>query len=151
MKYETLYSEDVQYTGIAEVVSFAEEKNHTDKYIIKIKSLSIENQTVKKAKNTKLIIYVDKSFDFEYGDIIFFEGNFERAQDQRNDKGFDYERYLRQSKIYGIFDIENIELLKEGSGIVHSFFKFRNNLKEKLYEIYDDDKAGFLAGILLRR
>ena len=94
-------------------------------------------------------MYVDKDIELEYGDIIYFSGSFEKADSNRNDKGFNYERYLRQSKIYGILDIENFEILEENKGIKYKFFNFRNNLKNSLYEIFDEDEAGFLAGILL--
>ena len=38
-KYENLYSQVDECYGIGEIVSFAEEKTYTNKYIIKIKSI----------------------------------------------------------------------------------------------------------------
>jgi hypothetical protein len=78
------------------VISNIEEKTYKNKYIVKIKSLN--GKTI--FKNYKLILYVDKKIDLKYGDVIYFNGDFERAQTQRNSYGFNYERYLRQSKIY---------------------------------------------------
>ena len=92
---------------------------------------------------------MDKDIDLEYGDVIYFYGSFENADSARNDKGFDYERYLRQSKIYGILDIDDYEIIKENKGLKYQIFKLRDNLKNKLYDIFDEDEASFLAGILL--
>ncbi len=146
-KFETLYKEDINIYGIGEIISFAEEKEYKNKYIIKIKKINNDN----KYKNTKLIFYADKNINLEYGDIIYFYNcNFEKALGQRNDKGFNYERYLRQSKIYGILNIGNFEIKFQEKGIRYKFFKFKENMKKSLYEMYQSENAGFLSGLLLR-
>ncbi len=146
-RYETLYQENVSISGVGEIISFKEEKEYKDKYIIKIKQINGDL----KYKNTKLILYVDKNIELEYGDIIYFtNSSFEEASGERNDKGFDYQRYLRQSKIYGILDLGNFEIISQNKGFKFSFFKFRNTLKNNLYNIFEEENAGFLAGLLLR-
>ena len=67
-KYNNLYKENINLTGIGEIVSFAEEKEYKNKYIIKIKQINKDF----KFKNTKLILYLDKEIKLEYGDIIYF-------------------------------------------------------------------------------
>lgn len=147
-KYENLYNENIKISGIGEIVSFAEEKEYRNKYIIKI--YEINNNT--RFKNTKLILYLDKEINLEYGDLIYFyNSGFEKAVGTRNDKCFEYERYLRQSKIYGILNLENFEIISQNKGIKYNFFKIKNDLKNNLYEIFNTEKAGFLAGLLLRR
>lgn len=156
-KFENLYKEDEKFSGIGEIVSFAEEKNYKNKYIIKIKQIELKNSDSSKFKskdykNTKLIIYVDKNVNLEYGDIIYFKNcNFEKASTTRNDKCFDYGRYLRQSKIFGILDLENFKIISQNKGLRYKFFKFRNDLKESLYNLYNEENAGFLAAYMLRR
>lgn len=94
--YNKLFDFIDSCNGTALVISNIEEKTYKNKYIVKIKSLN--GKTI--FKNHKLIMYVDKKIDLKYGDVIYFNGDFERAQTQRNPYGFNYERYLRQSKIY---------------------------------------------------
>ncbi len=94
--YNKLFDFIDSCNGTALVISNIEEKTYKNKYIVKIKSLN--GKTI--FKNYKLILYVDKKIDLKYGDVIYFNGDFERAQTQRNSYGFNYERYLRQSKIY---------------------------------------------------
>lgn len=146
-KYNNLYKENINLSGIGEIVSFAEEKEYKNKYILKIKQINKDF----KFKNTKLILYLDKEIKLEYGDIIYFENsNFERVFGTRNDKCFNYERYLRQSKIYGILNLEDFKIISKNQGIKYHFFKFKNELNQKLYEIFDYEKASFLAGLLIR-
>lgn len=144
-KYENLYSELSDCVGVAEVVSFKEEKEYKNKYIFKIKYIDSN----KKYRNTKLLIYTSKDIDLKYGDIVSFSGNFEKASSKRNSKGFDYERYLRQSKIYGIININELKILENKKSVLQIIFNFRNNLKQKLFETFDKNQASFLAGILL--
>ena len=82
-KFENLYKENIDIYGVGEIISFAEEKEYTNKYIIKIKEINNDN----KYKNTKLIFYADKNINLEYGDIIYFYScNFKKALGKRNDK-----------------------------------------------------------------
>ena len=146
-KYETLYKENINISGIGEIISFGEEKEYKTKYIIKIEEVNGDL----KYKNTKLILYIDKNINFEYGDIIYFyNSSFEKVSGKRNDKGFNYERYLRQSKIYGNLEFKNFEIISKNRGIKYNFFKFKDNLKNLLYEIYQPENAGFLSGLLIR-
>lgn len=135
-KYETSFENKEICYGIGEIISFAEEKNYTNKYIINL-------------KGKKFITYLSKEEFLEYGDTIYFKGNYKRASGQRNDKGFNYERYLRQSKIYGILNIDEFKIIKQNKGIKYYFFLGKEKLKNRLYEIFDKQEAGFLSGILL--
>lgn len=145
-KYETLYAENINISGIGEIVSFAEETEYKNRYIIKINQINND----KKYRNTKLILYLDKETSLEYGDIIYFyDSSYERALGTRNDKCFNYERYLRQSKIYGILNIENYEIISQNRGLEYKLFKFKDNLKNSLYEMFSTEDAGFLVGLLL--
>ncbi len=135
-KYEKLFPQDFKINGVCEVISFAEEKEYTNKYIVKY-------------NKKKLIAYIDKEICLEYGDVIFCDGEFKKASSSRNLKGFNYERYLRQSKIYGIVNVEDVKVLSKNRGIFYSFFKLKNNLKNRINESFEEKKAGFLTGILL--
>ena len=51
-----MYAENINISGIGEIVSFAEETEYKNRYIIKINQIKND----KKYRNTKLILYLDK-------------------------------------------------------------------------------------------
>lgn len=142
-RYENLFPKECKGVGIAKVISFVEKKEYVNEYIIKIKKFN------NSYKSVKLIAYADKKLKLEYGDVIYFEGEFEKAQNQRNNKGFNYERYLRQNKIFGILKIDKINIISRDKGISYYFYKLKFDLRNRLYEKFNLEEAGFLSGILI--
>lgn len=142
-RYENLFPKECKGVGIAKVISFVEKKEYVNEYIIKIKKFN------NSYKSVKLIAYADKKLKLEYGDIIYFKGEFEKAQNQRNNKGFNYERYLRQNKIFGILKIDKINIISRDKGISYYFYKLKFDLRNRLYEKFNLEEAGFLSGILI--
>jgi competence protein ComEC len=142
-KYETLYEGVENVSAIAKVISYAEEKDYTNKYIVKIEDLS------RNYNNTKLIVYVSKENALEYGDYIQIDGEFEKASTSRNDKGFDYQRYLRQNKIYGILYAENVKVLKHTKNVFYYIYKLKEDFSERLENLFNEEESAFLKGILL--
>ncbi len=142
-RYESLFPKECKGVGIAKVISFVEKKEYVNEYIIKIKKFN------NSYKSVKLIAYADKKLKLEYGDIIYFKGEFEKAQNQRNNKGFNYERYLRQNKIFGILKIDKINIISRDKGISYYFYKLKFDLRNRLYEKFNLEEAGFLSGILI--
>lgn len=139
---ETIQDKDINI--IVTVVSTKEEKEYTNKYIIKIKKWNFRYD------NLKFILYTDKSIELDYGDIIQISGSLENANESRNYKGFDYRRYLRQNKIYGICNAENINSIdKKSTNIFTYIFSFRNTCSNILEENFNEKEASFLKGLLL--
>ena len=101
-KYEKMYTllsskENIKLIGI--VISNKEEKQYYNKYKIEAK---IQN------KNFRFYIMTDKKINLEYGDKIKLNGEYKRPEVQRNYKGFDYSKYLKQLKIYGTIKCSKI-------------------------------------------
>ena len=141
--YQYISIKEGNYQGSAKVVSFKVEKKYKNKYIVKtLKSSSLLN-------GKKFIIYLDKSIKLNYGDIIYFNGTIEKVSGRRNSKGVDYARNLRQSKIYGILNIEKCIKVNEERNFFVSLYKYKYKLETDLFKIFSRDKAGFLNGILL--
>ena len=84
-------------------------------------------------------MYVNKDIEFEYGDIIYFVGNFEKASSSKNFKGFDYSRYLRQNK----------KKVGKEKDFLYYLELFKKKLKRNLFSVFDKEKSGFLLGLLL--
>ncbi len=136
VNYESLFQNGEELAGTLKVVSFKEETTYKNKYIVKF-------------KNYKFILYCDKDKYLEYGDILKFRGNFEVQNSSKNFKSFDYSRYLRQSKIYGNINLEESEKIGEEKDLLYFIENFKQNLKKNILRIFDEEKAGFLIGILL--
>ena len=78
----------------------------------------------------RFIIYIKKSkTDLNIGDIIKFQGKFSKGEVQRNYGGFDYDLYLKTKKIYGIFKVENFEVIGKEKGILFEWKKLIYNTK----------------------
>ena len=95
----------------------------------------------------KVYFYLDvnknKNKSFDYGDKIYIEGTYEIPETQRNYKGFDYNKYLKQKNILGIIKAENLILKSKEHGNPLLLFsnKISNKIEKKLkellsYEVY---------------
>lgn len=135
---------DGNFNIIATVVSNKEENEYKNKYIIKI------NKWDFKYKNLKFILYTDKNIELEYGDIIQINTTIENATTSRNYKGFDYKRYLRQNKIYGICNSIDVYVIdKENINFCNYIFKLKTKSSNILEENFNEKESSFLKGILL--
>lgn len=104
----------------AKVISEAEEKNYVYSYQAEI-------------DNKKFIFYIPKDVEkLEYGSIIKINAQYTEATRDRNYGGFNYKTYLRTKKIYGIFNVEDVEIVKNGSDNI--IIKLRKYIKSKLRE-----------------
>lgn len=125
------------------IVSNKEEKEYTDKYIIKSKKIN----------NSKFIIYVKKNKrQLKYGDKIKFVGEYIEPEGRRNYRGFYYKEYLKTKKICGTFKVNgNIEIIKQGNPL--NIFFLTNQLRQKIIknaqQILPKDVSQVLLGVLL--
>ena len=143
-EYNNLFKDIDKCEGIGKIVSFKEETEYKNKYIIEIKQINLI-----KRNNNKLILYTEKNINLEYGDIVYFKGNVTNVPEQRNKYGFNYRRYLRQSKVYGILDIDEIQIIEKNYDIITKMQKMRYKIKENLFKQYSKEEAGFLSGLLI--
>ena len=135
-KYENLFKDGDNVSGTLKVISFKDEKNYKNKYIVKFKKY-------------KFILYVDKKEEYEYGDILQFSGTFENSSSSKNFSGFNYSRYLRQQKIFGNLNTENIRKIGEEKDFKYYLENIKLKLKQNLFNNFNKKQAGFLTGLLL--
>lgn len=124
---------------IAKVIRSSEDNSYLKKYILEIKS--------GKYKNYKILAYVKDNLD--YGDIIKFSHEIEKPDGPRNDKGFDYARYLRENKVSGIAKLEDVEKISKEKDFKFYIFEFKKKIISKLDKNYNKETAGFLKAILI--
>lgn len=138
--------ENVDYiNGLAKVVSIKEEKEYTNKYVVKLLKDSEKNSIPK----SNIIIYTKKDINVFPGDIVEIKGEFSKASHNRNFGGFDYNNYLKQLKIYGIVQVQEIRKIAENTSISVFFEKIRMNFLNKIDVLYKKEYSGFLKSLLL--
>lgn len=138
--------ENVDYIkGLAKVISIKEEKEYTNKYVVKI----LKNNEKNSIPKANIIIYTKKDINVFPGDIIEIKGEFSKASHNRNFGGFDYNNYLKQLKIYGIVQVQEIRKIAENNSISVFFEKIRMNFLNKIDVLYKKEYSGFLKSLLL--
>lgn len=152
-KYQKFYlntPESIKIIGT--VVSNKEEKEYNYIYKIRLDKI-IQKSKEEKPINTFLYlnIKIKENYNLEYGDKIFVEGKYEKPNVQRNYKGFDYCRYLKQEKIYGKITPSKIHILYKNS--YNKIQTYSNNcflsIKQKIEENYSGRFKELLLGITL--
>ena len=94
--------DNISCTGI--IISNKEEKEYTNRYKIKIQY---------NKKTVRFYITTNKTIELEYGDKVLFLGTYIKPEEQRNYKGYDYKRYLKQLKIYGTIKCSQIKKISK--------------------------------------
>ena len=129
---------------LIKILSITEEKEYTNKYIVKV----IKCDNVCEVKNKKLILYTEKNMYFMPGDIVKVEGSFSKPQSKRNFGGFDYNKYLKQLKIFGTIQTDKCQKVGESKDIFTFFEKIRREFLNRIDGIYDIEEARFLKSLL---
>ena len=148
--YEVNSLESIKVYGI--IASDKEEKEYSNMY--KLKILNINN---KRYYNTYCYIKFNKKdkVEIKYGDLIYFKGEFEEAQDSTNYKGFSYKEYLKTINIYGTFKVSKNKVKVLGENALSSINmlsnKVKNSFEIQLDKLYGDDneEKALLKGILI--
>ena len=141
-KYHKVYKNTKNIENVKAVILKGPiENEYTYKYIVKAKTGQL--------KNKKFIIYINKNNNklFKYGDLIKIQGEYSSPQTARNYKGFDYSKYLKTLKIYGIIKIEEANLLKEND--LNFVLININNLKQKIIDHANKNMPQKTANLLL--
>lgn len=145
-----LENKDIKVYAI--VVGDKEEKEYSDMYKVKIQSINNKSYY-----NTYCYIKFNKKdkVEIKYGDLIYFEGEFQEAEDSSNYKGFSYKEYLKTINVYGTFKVSKNKLKVMGENALNSIYMLSNKVKnsfetqlDKLYGNNNEEKA-LLKGILI--
>ena len=126
----------------ATIFSDAEKKQYTTEY-----QVLMEGQ--------KFICYIkNKDADrIEIGDIIEFEGKYNKPDSARNEGGFDYNLYLKSKNIKRSFLIDTYKVIGKNERLNVSLTKFfcdvRNKIKECFEQNLSKENAALLSGLTI--
>ncbi len=159
LQYKKIYEsyEDKEISIQAIVISNPKPKDYKDTYTIKV--IKIKNLESGKEYNKyfNLLCNIKKnnqtSLNLEYGDIIELVSTYEVPDISKNAGGFNYQQYLKVSKIAGIVTTSttDIQILGKSNNnlVMKNIFKLKNNLIEKIRKILPEENAGACIGLLL--
>ena len=126
----------------ATIFSDAEKKQYTTAY-----QVLMDGQ--------KFICYIkNKDADkIKIGDIIEFEGKYNKPDSARNEGGFDYNLYLKSKNIKRIFLIDTYKVIGKNERLNVSLAKFfsdvRNRIKECFEQNLSKENAALLSGLTI--
>ena len=142
-KFEILYNKFNKNKITAIVVSNVKETKYKNTYKIKLE----------KYKDIYFILRIPKSkkMNINYGDKIEVFGEYIVPEISRNYGGFNYRKYLKTQKVYGIFEANNVKLLDINN--VSKVELFSNNVKRKIIsnvnKILPQGTSQLFLGILI--
>lgn len=124
------------------------EKYSNNGIIVNIeKSTQYKNVYWVKQKNINLKLYTPKNICLEYGDIVYYEGEFFEPERARNEYGFDNRNYLKQKKIGGYIFANKVEI--KGKDKFYNLLSVRKIIKNYLENNFSNQAYGFINGIFL--
>ncbi len=132
------------------IITNFEDKEYRYDYKIKV-----IGDSSNKLNNSNFIISINKNKLTkgipEFGDIIEIKGEFQKANEARNYKGFDYSQYLKSKKIYGTIKVSNYKILqKDRANFLNKVIDItQNSIKRKMTDILNTEEAALCVGILI--
>lgn len=139
-KYSRAFNE-LEEAYIVKVISIKSSGRYTDKYIGKV--------LYGKNKNFRVYLYTEKDRNYQYGDILKIKGEVQKPEKVRNDKGFDYCKYLKTKKIVASIFVGKISYINRQENFMSKLY----DLKLKCINIIDSNfkekEAEILKAILL--
>ena len=142
-QYQKIYDElsktnELTFEGI--ITENKEKKKYYNRYKIKTK---YNKRTIS--------LYINSKEELNYGDKVCVIGKYIKPNIQRNYKGFDYSKYLKQLKIYGTIKSENLQIIdkKQANKIFQISNEITQKVKQKVNLIIPRQEASILLGLIL--
>ena len=169
--YDKVYKLDKTtscFTAI--VLEVKSESDYKITYIIKIQDNNFQNiksnnyyKEIINNEDTKIEeLFNNKKFlldvkikeynqKLEYGDVIEFNGTYNKPSSQRNYGGFNYSLYLKSQKIYGTFECSKINVISKNKGnlIKNNINSFKVYIKSILRANLSEEEANLCIGLVL--
>ena len=169
--YDKVYKLDKTtsyFTGI--VLEIKSESDYKITYIIEIQNNNFQNiksnnyyEEINNNEDTKIkALFSNKKYlldvkiknynqKLEYGDVIEFNGTYNKPNLQRNYGGFDYSLYLKTQKIYGTFECGKISTISKNKGnlIKNNIISFKEYIKSILRANLSEEEANLCIGLII--
>ena len=147
-KYEKIYKQFLNGEVIATVISDEKESQYKKSYKIKLETFNNQKYT-----DMYFILRLpkNKQINIKYGDKIKFKGEYSAPEIARNYGGFNYRQYLKTQKTYGIFEAQQVIVIKEK--YLSKIEIFSNNIKQRIIsnanKILPEETRELFLGIMI--
>ena len=133
-----------KYTQNSEIVTTNENKQKENEQ-------TLVNQIFKGKKFLLDIKNNDYEEKLEYGDVVIFDGTYNKPNSKRNYGGYDYSLYLKTQKIYGTIEGTQIKLKSKnkGSYINRGIISFKEYIKSTLKANLSENEAELCIGLVI--
>ena len=155
----TKYQKEKNAQLYAQVLDVELKRSFEIVFTVKTDSILIDNKLI--VTNDKLICKFrgdDEQRKQLYkkvnaGNKIFLTGTYQKGRDRRNPGEFDYDKYLKQNGITGLFvsyDTDSIKILSSEKSFFKSLlFTVRKSIDKIIHDLHNQQTAGLLRGLLL--
>ena len=145
------------------ILGIKSEKEYKKTYlvkIIKVNNIQInvtENdlkEYIKILKDKKFLLDIKNNVyeeKLEYGDVVIFDGTYNKPNSKRNYGGYDYSLYLKTQKIYGTIEGTQIKLKSKnkGSYINRGIISLKEYIKSTLKANLSENEAELCIGLVI--
>lgn len=115
--------------------------------VCQVINITITSKTKKVLLKKGIYQYIlyDKDFEYQVGDVIKISGILDKADSSHLPYGFDYQNYLENKNIIGIFTEANITYLKNRFTI----YKINAFAKNYFQRFFKDDEKGIIEALVI--
>lgn len=126
---------------IVKIISNKEVGEYSNKYVAKV--------IVGKNKNYRVYLYTQSTIQYRYGDILKVYGEIAIPDKARNDKCFDYSKYLKTKKIVGLLFSNKEEYIRREENFISKIYDLKLQCINIINNNFDEEQASVLEAILL--
>lgn len=106
-----------------------------------------------KDSDTTILVYVDRTMEVRYGDLVYLSGILEEPENFTTDSGkeFNYKRYLSNQDIYYIIKNADLKIITTGNGnqIKSFLFKIKNSFIDNINRVIPSPESDLGGGLIL--
>lgn len=135
--------QDISLTG--KIISEPVQKNKNQQFVLEV--FDVNGQKIKKEKT---LVYAQKAYKMEYGDIVCLTGRLAIPEKPVFPYTFDYNLYLQRENIYTAFYQYGFEFIeKKPNKIKHLSIKVRDNIENKIDEYFKPPYSSILKSMIV--
>ena len=134
------YAGKTEGTFKGTILSIGEKKQYTTAYQILINS-------------DRFIVYVKDKTQLKVGDIIEFDGKYNKPDSARNEGGFDYNLYLKSKNLKRSFSADSYKVVEKDNSLSIKITEFFSDIRTKIKECFEQnlskENAALLCGLTI--
>ena len=134
------YAGKTEGTFKGTILSIGEKKQYTTAYQVLIGS-------------DKFIVYVKDKIQLKVGDIIEFDGKYNKPDSARNEGGFDYNLYLKSKNLKRSFSVDSCKIVGKDNSLSIKITEFFSDIRTKIKECFEQnlskENAALLCGLTI--